>query len=63
MYIVYLPEDYTAVAFLTPSVLSYDQEPLSGFYTEWKKQADEDSLWAAEQFIPHADVPDLPFQT
>lgn len=40
MYIAYQPEDYTAVAFLTTSVLSYVQESVSGLYTEWKKQAE-----------------------
>lgn len=65
MYIIYQPEDYTAVAFLTTSVLSYVQESVSGFYSlekpGWIIWA-IDSLWAAEQFIPFFDVPGLYFQ-
>lgn len=40
MDVVYLSEDYSAVICLTTSELSYVEESVSSFYTEWKKWAE-----------------------
>lgn len=60
MDIRYLPGEYTAVTFLTTSVLSYVSESVSLFYAEGENRLN--NLTATEQFIPHDDVPDLYFQ-